>query len=140
MYRLCTAQPKPYSERLYFAFRDFLLGHVRQLAQEMRNSDADVLVDYRNRWRTFRIGMLYLNNIFRYLNNSWIKKTLDDGRNRLGGLFQSEAGGGGGGAKEVHEIFTLGLVLWKEEVFDAVAKERVTRRVLEMVAKLEMVG
>ncbi len=138
VYRLCTAQPKPYSERLYFAFRDFLLGHVRELAQEMRNSDADVLVDYRNRWKTYRIGMLYLNNIFRYLNNSWIKKTLDEGRNRLGGLFQSEAGGGGA-AKEVHEIFTLGLLLWKEEVFDAVAKERVTQRVLEMV-RLERNG
>jgi hypothetical protein len=110
VYRLCTAQPKPYSERLYFAFRDFLLAHVRELVHQMKNSDADVLVDYRNRWKTYRTGMLYLHNVFRYLNNSWIKKTLEDGRNRLGGLFQSEAGGGGA-AKEVHEIFTLGLLL-----------------------------
>jgi hypothetical protein len=129
VYRLCTAQPKPHSERLYVAFRDFLLAHVTETANEMRNADGEVLGDYRNRWRTYRIGMLYLHSVFRYLNNNWIKKTLEEGRNRLGGLFQSDTSA----SKDVHEIYTLGLLLWKEKVFDAVAKQRVVQAVLERV-------
>jgi hypothetical protein len=129
VYRLCTAQPKPYTERLYVEFREFVLGHVMRTAQEMRESDGAALRDYRARWRTYRTGMQYLHSVFRYLNNNWIKKTLEDGRNRLGGLFQSE----GAASKDVHEIYTLGLLLWKEKVFDPVAKQRIIPEILEQV-------
>lgn len=133
VYRLCTAQPRSHSERLYGEFRAFLLEHVQQQAREMRDHDGDVLEDYRGRWRTFRTGMMYLHSVFRYLNNNWIRKTLDEGRNRLGGLFSDASGAGGGAGKDVHEISVLWLLLWREHVFEAVARERVTAAVIERV-------
>lgn len=102
---------------------------MQNIARAMRDNDSDILLDYRNRWNTFRVGVMYLHNLFRYLNQHWIRKTLDDGRNKLGGLFQEA-----GAARDVHEVYLLGLLLWKQHVFDQL-RERVVKRLLEVVAR-----
>ena len=129
IYALCTAQPKPFSEKLYYTLKEFLSDHVKAIGKNMMDSDSDVLSDYRNRWKTYRSGLLYIHHIFRYLNNNWIRKTVEDGRNRLGGLFQSDSSLS---TKEVHEVYTLGLHLWKDEVF-VVMKDRLIKKVIELV-------
>lgn len=128
VYALCTAQPKSLSETLYYTLRDFLLEHVKNLAANLASYDGDVLGEYRRRWAEYQKGIQIVHMIFRYLNLHWIKKTLEDGRNRLGGLFQSD----GGNHKDVYEIYTLGLLIWKEQVFDTLGS-RVIARILEEV-------
>ena len=127
VYRLCTAQPKSHSERLYYELKAFLTEHVELVAKKMAAYDGDVLGEYRRRWVDYRKGIQVIHMIFRYLNSNWIKKTLEDSRNRLGGIFQSD-----GGQKDVHEIYTLGLLLWKELVFESLGS-RVITRTLEVV-------
>ncbi len=114
VYRLCTAQPKPFSEKLYYALRAFMTEQVQLMATALHNNDGDVLGDYRTKWETYRMGTSYLSQIFRYLNLNWIRKTLEDGRNRLGGLFQNDASSN---TKDLFDIYTLGLVVWKDLVF-----------------------
>jgi hypothetical protein len=82
VYRLCTAQPKPFSEKLYYSLRDYmtelvqvaithfnmflfvcvLLCHYhvssqslrKVMASNLRNTDGDILSEYRTQWETYK--------------------------------------------------------------------------------------
>lgn len=77
-----------------------------------------MLSDYLKKWKAYSIGCEYCNAIFRYLvrapaaraarrsrapqNNNWIRKKLEDTRNKLVGVFQGPAA-----STEVYEVFTV---------------------------------
>jgi hypothetical protein len=129
IYKLCTAQPQPYSEDLYLRLKQFLEGHVDTLREDLLATQGDLLTDYLKKWETFATGSEYCHHIFRYLNNNWIRKRLEDSRNKLGGLYQ-----GPSSTTEVYEVFTLSLVIWKDHVFVKV-QDRLLRSLLELITK-----
>jgi hypothetical protein len=88
IYKLCTAQPQPYSENLYLSLKGFLEKHVQELRESMLTQQSDLLPDYLKKWNTYSTGTQYCHAIFRYLNNNWVRKRLEDSRNKLGGLYQ----------------------------------------------------
>eukprot|EP01087_Luapelamoeba_hula_P016964 TRINITY_DN5286_c0_g1_i1.p1 TRINITY_DN5286_c0_g1~~TRINITY_DN5286_c0_g1_i1.p1 ORF type:complete len:750 (+),score=121.38 TRINITY_DN5286_c0_g1_i1:207-2456(+) len=129
IYKLCTAQPQPYSEELYLRFKSFIERHVDSLREEILAQQSDLLEDYLKKWEAYSTGTEFCHHIFRYLNNNWIRKRLEDSRNKLGGLYQ-----GPGATAEVFEIATLCLVVWRDHVFSR-TKGRLVEAVLDLFTK-----
>ena len=85
--------------------------------QSILKNQSDMLTDYLKKWRAYSVGCEYCNAIFRYLvrrplpslsapltaqNNNWIRKKLEDTRNKLVGVFQGPTA-----STEVYEVFTV---------------------------------
>jgi len=83
----------------------------------MLGQQSDLLPDYLRKWETFSTGTQYCHAIFRYLarafqcvlpcsfgaqNMNWIRKRLEDSRNKLGGLYQGPTS-----TTEVYEVYTV---------------------------------
>eukprot|EP01089_Gocevia_fonbrunei_P002144 TRINITY_DN12137_c0_g1_i1.p1 TRINITY_DN12137_c0_g1~~TRINITY_DN12137_c0_g1_i1.p1 ORF type:complete len:763 (-),score=161.61 TRINITY_DN12137_c0_g1_i1:105-2393(-) len=104
-------------EELYTRLSDFLKKHMRTLVKEADSKMDDVLLTYYTKeWERFTTAMKYINNIFDYLNRHWIKREADDGK------------------KEVYDIYTLSLVIWRDNLFNA-QKTRLTNALLVLIMK-----
>jgi cullin 1 len=76
--------------------------------------DEALLQYYFTEWERFTTAMKYINHIFQYLNRHWIKREADDGK------------------KEVYEVYTLSLVIWRDHLFSAL-RARLTNSLLVLV-------
>lgn len=102
-------------EELYNRLLEFLKRHMRELlkAAEIR-MDEGLLQYYFAEWERFTTAMKYINHIFQYLNRHWIKREADDGK------------------KEVYEVYTLSLVVWRDHLFSPL-RTRLTNSLLALV-------
>jgi cullin 1 len=104
-------------EELYSRLSDFLKNHMQKLCKQAEGKmDDDLLMYYSKEWERFTTAMKYINNIFDYLNRHWIKREADDGK------------------KEVYDIFTLSLVIWRDHMFSA-QKGRLINALLALIEK-----
>jgi len=104
-------------EELYNKLKDFLTKHMKSLLKNAEaKMDEGLLHYYNNEWDRYTTAMKYINHIFQYLNRHWIKREADDGK------------------KEVYEIYTLALVIWRDHLFTAL-KQRLTNAILALIEK-----
>lgn len=131
VYKLCTA-PTSYAEKLYYSLKEFLEKHVEKLLEGMLNKQSDLLTEYLARWKEYDTGCRVTHNIFNYLNTNWIKKKIDDQRQKLSGhsLFAAQNNAG----KEVYPVQILCLLTWKQGIFDKI-KDRLNRDLLEQIRR-----
>eukprot|EP01090_Pellita_catalonica_P012433 TRINITY_DN2700_c0_g1_i1.p1 TRINITY_DN2700_c0_g1~~TRINITY_DN2700_c0_g1_i1.p1 ORF type:complete len:762 (+),score=116.57 TRINITY_DN2700_c0_g1_i1:78-2363(+) len=130
VYNYCTtSRPSPHrkvggisganfvGEELYNRLRDFLKKHMRGLVKEAETKQDDSLLRYYTKeWERFTTAMKYINHIFDYLNRHWIKREADDGK------------------KQVYDINTLSLVIWRNHMFHA-QRNRLTNALLVLIEK-----
>jgi cullin 1 len=96
---------------------EFLKKHMKTLLKAAENRmDEALLTYYYKEWDRFTTAMNFVNNIFQYLNRHWIKREADDGK------------------KEVYEVYTLALVIWREHMFSPL-KVRLTKALLALVER-----
>ncbi|KAL6068140.1 Cullin 1 [Balamuthia mandrillaris] len=104
-------------EELYNRLSDYLKKHMKHLCKEAENRMDDALLMYYSKeWERFTTAMKYITHIFDYLNRHWIKREADDGK------------------KEVYDIYTLSLVIWRDHLFHP-QKTRLTNALLALVEK-----
>jgi len=104
-------------EELYTRLSEFLKNHMKKLCKQAEGKmDDDLLMYYSKEWERFTTAMKYINNIFDYLNRHWIKREADDGK------------------KEVYDIYTLSLVIWRDHMFHA-QKGRLINSLLSLIEK-----
>eukprot|EP00026_Physarum_polycephalum_P002622 Phypoly_transcript_02629.p1 GENE.Phypoly_transcript_02629~~Phypoly_transcript_02629.p1 ORF type:complete len:773 (+),score=104.10 Phypoly_transcript_02629:123-2441(+) len=102
-------------EELYNRLCEFLKRHMRELLKVADTKMDDALLQYYNtEWERFTTAMKFINHIFQYLNRHWIKREADDGK------------------KEVYEVYTLSLVIWRDHMFQAL-RTRLTSSLLALV-------
>jgi cullin 1 len=104
-------------EDLYLRLQDFLKKHMKSLLKITETRMDELLLTYYNtEWDRYTTAMRYINNIFQYLNRHWIKREADDGK------------------KEVYEVYTLSLVIWRDHLFIPL-KSRITNALLALIEK-----
>jgi len=104
-------------EELYNRLSEYLKRHMKNLSKQAEGKlDDALLMYYSKEWERFTTAMKYINNIFDYLNRHWIKREADDGK------------------KEVYDIETLSLVIWRDHLFQA-QRARLTNALLALIEK-----
>eukprot|EP01113_Clastostelium_recurvatum_P019149 TRINITY_DN225_c0_g1_i1.p1 TRINITY_DN225_c0_g1~~TRINITY_DN225_c0_g1_i1.p1 ORF type:complete len:771 (+),score=282.14 TRINITY_DN225_c0_g1_i1:104-2416(+) len=102
-------------EELYNRLTEFLKRHMKEILRVAETKmDEPLLVYYHAEWDRYTTAMRYINHIFQYLNRHWIKREADDGK------------------KEVYEIYTLSLVIWRDHLFGAL-RTRITNGLLDLI-------
>eukprot|EP01119_Soliformovum_irregulare_P012630 TRINITY_DN3292_c1_g1_i4.p1 TRINITY_DN3292_c1_g1~~TRINITY_DN3292_c1_g1_i4.p1 ORF type:complete len:651 (-),score=202.85 TRINITY_DN3292_c1_g1_i4:48-1769(-) len=89
------------------------------------DSQGTLLTDYLKQWNAYSVGLEFCHALFRYLNMNWIKKRLDDSRNKMA-MFANTS--------DIYEVGTLALVVWRDRLFKKI-KDRLLRAVLDVVCK-----
>ncbi len=81
-------------------------------------SDESLLRYYAEEWERYTTGANFVHRLFAYLNRHWVKREKDDGK------------------RDVHTIYTLALVQWKEYMFKPIqAKGKLVPAVLKQIEK-----
>ena len=104
-------------EDLYRNLKEYLRDHLETLLKQSDDfSDEVLLAFYIKEWDRYTTAAKYTNHLFRYLNRHWVKREIDEGK------------------KDVYDVYTLHLVIWKEEFFMR-THSRVMNAVLKMIEK-----
>ncbi|XP_052826531.1 cullin-2 [Octopus bimaculoides] len=111
VYALCVAVPESYSDRLYEEIKNFAENHVECLYKTVRN-DSNILSAYHKHWQEYSQGSIYLNQLFGYLNTTYIKKQKLSDADLAYGSFNYEA------SDQKLEIGELCLDIWKRHMIE----------------------
>jgi cullin 1 len=104
-------------EDLYTHLGNHLMIHVQGIrARSEEYVDEALLTFYIEEWDRYETAAKYNNHLFRYLNRHWVKREMDEGK------------------KNIYDIYTLHLVLWKEDMFTG-THERIMQSALELIKK-----
>ncbi|XP_072027035.1 cullin-2-like [Amphiura filiformis] len=107
VYALCVAFPEPHSDRLYEETKKFLEEHVELLYQEIKEADENLLAMYHKHWQVYSKGAAYMDQLYSYLNQQYIKKQrMSDADKNFGFMLDSTE-------EQLMDIGELALDLWK---------------------------
>lgn len=95
--------------------------------------ESEILREYAQQWQTFCTSAEAVDGVFRYLNQHWVKKRLDEQSARRAPVRAGGVSGTGGGLHgDIYEIRILCLVIWKVHMFDAI-KDKLVAGVLNLL-------
>lgn len=104
-------------DELYQNLIQFLKKHLAELREKSKQfQDESLLHFYIKEWNRYTTAAKYINHMFRYLNRHWVKREMDEGK------------------KGIYDVYTLHLVRWKLDLFEATQKQ-VMDGVLRLVEK-----
>ncbi|XP_041365909.1 cullin-2-like [Gigantopelta aegis] len=108
VYQLCVACPEPLGNRLYQETKSFLESHLNRLNTAVLSCGGEnLLATYHKHWEQYSQGSCYLNQLYGYLNSTYIKKQkVSDADLNYGG-FALES------LDHMLEIGELALDTWK---------------------------
>ncbi|XP_005109508.1 cullin-2 [Aplysia californica] len=128
VYKLCTAVPEPHGDSLYTSTKEFLEDHVRNLHKDIVASGEDHMLEmYHKHWERFNTGAGYLNQLYGYLNNTYIKKQKYSEADMNYGVFPVDA-------DCLLEIGELAKDTWKNLMIDPI-KNKLVILILSEIAK-----
>ncbi|KAK3587967.1 hypothetical protein CHS0354_014484 [Potamilus streckersoni] len=113
VYALCVACPEPLGDKLYKETRSFLEHHVKTLHKAViENGEENLLAIYHRHWEEYSKGSGYLNQLYGYLNSTFIKKQKYTDADLNYGGFNSEL------CDQMLEIGELALDTWKKYMIE----------------------
>ncbi|CAL1537603.1 unnamed protein product [Lymnaea stagnalis] len=128
VYKLCTALPEPHGDHLYQSTKEFLEEHVKNLHAEIVSAGEDHMLEmYHKHWDRFNTGAGYLNQLYGYLNNTYIKKQKYSDADVNYGVFPVDA-------DCLLEIGELAKDIWKNLMIDPI-KHRLVILLLQEIAR-----
>lgn len=114
VYNLCQ-DPNGLVIHPYQRLKTYLTEHLDSVSANANNHTGEkLLAFYVKEWKRYATAAKYINNVFRYLNGSYMKRELDEGK------------------KNVDDIYTLHFVLWRRFMLPD-THERVMAGVLRLV-------
>lgn len=102
---------------LYYNLVRYLSSHIQSIKNEsLKYSDEALLQFYSHQWTRYTNASFCIHHIFKYLNNFWVKRKIDEGKTG------------------VYSVYTLALVRWKLDMFDDI-HEKVTETLLKVIER-----
>ncbi|XP_050388623.1 cullin-2 [Patella vulgata] len=121
VYKLCVSCPEPLGDRLYQETKNFLEDHVTQLNKEvLSNGDESLLTIYHKHWEEYSRGSGYLNQLYGYLNTTFIKKQKYSEADLNYGGFAIDV------VDQMLEIGELALDIWKRLMIEPLKSQLLT--------------
>ncbi|XP_071958139.1 cullin-2-like [Antedon mediterranea] len=109
VYALCVAFPDNLGEKLYEETKLFLERHVHNLYKDVCDTDENMLVNYQKTWERFSEGSSYLDQLYRYLNQQYIKKQrLSEADVQYGFALETN--------EQLMDIGELALDIWRKQM------------------------
>lgn len=125
VYALCVACPDPLGDRLYQETKLFLENHVKGLYESVSESyEENLLTMYCHYWEQYSKGSSFLNQLYGYLNTTFIKKQKYSEADLNYGGFSMEF------QDQMMEIGELALETWKKAMIEPL-KDRLTSLILQ---------
>ncbi|KAK7473994.1 hypothetical protein BaRGS_00034763 [Batillaria attramentaria] len=112
VYKLCTALPEPLGDRLYLETKAFLELHVKSTHFKIMENEQDLLAAYHRHWEEYCRGAGYLNQLYGYLNTTFIKKLKFTDADLNYGGFAVEM------TDHMLEIGELALDIWRKHMIE----------------------
>ena len=104
-------------EELYKRLKKFLEIYLQEIQEKAKQYSNEALLQfYIEEWDRYRTAAPKNNHLFRILNRRWVARQIDEGN------------------KDVYEVYTLHLVLWREVVL-AATHDSVGDAVLQLAEK-----
>ncbi|CAG8443676.1 9696_t:CDS:10 [Ambispora gerdemannii] len=136
VYDMCTATPKPYTEKLFCAIAYFLEEYTMRKKRVSENGSIldhdDIVNAYAKEWSHYSLASDYSSRICDYLNKIMLK--VKD----TGGIPASEKRKTVGDGKYRRQtVQALAYLIWKERVVDSIKKfqDRLMYQIFEMIRR-----
>ncbi|ESP02261.1 hypothetical protein LOTGIDRAFT_207667 [Lottia gigantea] len=121
VYKLCVACPEPLGDKLYQETKLFLENHVSELNQSVvGNGDESLLSIYHKNWEEYSRGSSYLNQLYGYLNTTFIKKQKHSEADLNYGGFTVDP------VDQMLEIGELALDIWKRVMIEPIKSQLIS--------------
>ncbi|CAG8456136.1 9200_t:CDS:10 [Ambispora leptoticha] len=128
VYDMCTATPKPYTEKLFCSIAYFLEEYTMRKKRNILDRD-DIIKAYAEEWNRYSQASIYISRICDYLNRIMLKNK------DTGGIPASERRKTVGDGKYRRQtIQALAYLVWKERVVDFI-KIRLMYQIFEMIRR-----
>lgn len=120
VYALCVSCPEPHGDRLYQETKVFLEKHVQHLYKIVTSRNQEnLLTMYQRYWEQYSKGSSYLNQLYGYLNTTFIKKQKYTEADLNYGGFSAD------GSDQMLEIGELALDTWKKYMIETLKDQLV---------------
>ncbi|KAG4301262.1 hypothetical protein PCK1_002572 [Pneumocystis canis] len=102
---------------LYYNLVRYLSSHMQSIKNEsLKYNGEELLQFYSRQWTRYTSASFCIHHIFKYLNNFWVKRKIDEGKTGI------------------YSVYTLALVRWKLDMFDDI-HEKVTETLLNTIER-----
>ncbi|KAK9767992.1 hypothetical protein K7432_001722 [Basidiobolus ranarum] len=134
VYDLCTARPRPYTEKLFNSIANFLVERTKIIKETILEPE-DVINAYAKEWNKYFMASQYAESVCHYLNKLMTQKEIeadaeDDSQNA------NEPVAGGKYFKQ--SIEALAYFIWKEQVVNEIKVlhgNRLLYQILDMIKR-----
>ncbi|XP_057293948.1 cullin-2-like [Hydractinia symbiolongicarpus] len=109
VYSICVANGDGLDERLYKATKTFFEEHTKDIYTKINFYSKNLLKDYYDHWTHYKTGTIYINLLYRYLNDHYAFQKKHDYVEHIQ-ISVAE--------NDVMEIGQLALETWKAEVIE----------------------
>lgn len=104
---------------LYQKLSNHLTEHIQSIVNESSSYMGETLLHfYSKQWDMYSLASKMINYIFAYLNRHWVKREVEEKRIN----------------KDIFDIYTLALSLWKKNFFDNV-QNHLVKEILRLIEK-----
>lgn len=105
-------------EELYKRLNSYLEDYLEELFENATGLDNEkLLMYYTTKWAEFRSSSKEVNKIFNYLNRHWVRRAKSERR------------------EDVHEVFKLTLIKWRDHLLKRDLNARLTKTVLSLIER-----
>ncbi|CAL8069648.1 unnamed protein product [Calicophoron daubneyi] len=120
VYALCNSRPVSHAPILYSSTTSLISARVKEIVAELKElDDSQLLPRYVHHWEIFHRGLTYLDNLYRFVNQQYVKNLRPTEAEMCYGAVLPMA------ERHTMEILEVGLAHWKLYLIDVI-KDRLS--------------
>ncbi|CAH8620215.1 unnamed protein product [Dicrocoelium dendriticum] len=120
VYALCNSRPVSHAPALYSSTGTLIIDRVKEVTDDLSQlDDIDLLPAYVRNWEVFHQGITHLDNLYRYVNQQYVKSLRPTEAEMCYSAVLPMA------ERHTMEILEIGLASWKAYLVDVI-KDRLS--------------